>query len=621
MFRYVALAWNAADRSAANAASEFLERLDISGEKWHRVMRRPGIEVRCVPNSRGASHAYAMPGERGAVLGTLFLRASDQASRPVNGELSERDADAIVTSRGRKLVESFWGRYVAFFHDTTTGTSWVLRDPTAGMPCFSCSVRGVTIYFAELEDAIQIGARPFSINWDYFARSLCLPAGLQTHETALEEVDQVLGGECVEWNAGRAMRKTLWDPWAIAAEPLEDPVAAAAAVRSTTVDVVHGWARALESVLHGLGGLDSAIVCTCLATAPSRPRITCYTYYSEGANSDERSFGRLVAARAGVELLEVERTPLLNLEPLLQSMRCSPNPGNHASYIEPAFVEGNLARQSGATAITSGYGGDQLFVQCHPNGAVDRVVKRGIGRTCWSRALDDACMEGGSVWTVLKDVVRATVFRRFGNPLAPIDGTRSLVPDQILRSTKNNLEALHPHIRRWVTEPVYRKRGHLAFASGKVSQVQQLLYPPVMQNPLAAPDVPEHVAPLFSQPLLELCIRIPTWVHTDGGQERAIARRAFRDQLPREVVNRWTKGGWEEQAAGLLRHNIRFVRGLLMDGELEERGLLIRSRVEEWLSYRPTRLPVSNVEIFHLVFAEAWLRKMMALRSQASRKA
>jgi len=315
----------------------------------------------------------------------------------------------------------------------------------------------------------------------------------------------------------------------------------------------------------------------------------------------------LVAARAGVELIEVERTPVWDLKPLLESMRASPTACNYVSYVEPALIEADLARQCGATAITSGFGGDQLFIQSHGKGSVDYAVKYGLGRRCWSLALDDASMEGGSVWTVLWEVVRAAVFRQFAHPLAYLPGTREVIPPHVLSTTKDNSMTLHPHIRRWMSGS---KRGHSTSASGKVTQVQQLLYPPVMQNPLAAADNPEHVAPLFSQPLLEVCIRIPTWIHTEAGQDRVIARRAFRDVLPQEVINRWTKGLWEEQAARLLRHNMRFVKTLLLEGELMRRGLVIRSRLDECLSYRPSRLSVSNAEIYHLIFAEAWLRQV-----------
>jgi asparagine synthase (glutamine-hydrolysing) len=550
------------------------------------------------------------------LLGTIFRRRTDQSSQRVDGELSEAEGEAIVVSGGRQLFKSYWGRYVAFLHDAARQTSWVLRDPTAGLPCYSCAtIGGVTIYFTELEDVI--GVQPLTVNWGYLGRALCVTGGLQNQNTALAEIGQVLGGERVESARAQVSRSFLWDAWAIAQDTLEDPMLATAALRRTTMDVVHAWASCHRNVLHGLGGLDSAIVCTCLTSAPSRPSVTAYTYYSQGAGSDERAFARLVADRAGVELLTVERNPAWDLESLLSETRCSPVFVNQMSYVEPAFVEGDLARRIGATGIASGFGGDQLFVQCRSRAAVDYVVTRGLGPDCWSVALDNACMDGESVWAVLWDMVKTTVFRRSAPPGDFFPSSRVLLPDHLLSAAKRDPLVHHPQVRAWLAEVARGSTGAMSIGSGKASQVRQLLYPPAVRNPLA-PDDPEYIAPLFSQPLLELCLRIPTFVHTAGGQDRVIARRAFRNRLPREVTNRWAKGFWEEQAAALLRHNIRFVRSLLLDGELVRRGLLIRSRVEEWLSYRATRLAISNVEIFDAIFAEAWLQRVRSLGSRAS---
>jgi asparagine synthase (glutamine-hydrolysing) len=54
---------------------------------------------------------------------------------------------------------------------------------------------------------------------------------------------------------------------------------------------------------------------------------------------------------------------------------------------------------------------------------------------------------------------------------------------------------------------------------------------------------PPHVAPLISQPVMELCLSIPTWLWVSGGQNRAVARRAFASELPSLVTTRTSKGG------------------------------------------------------------------------------
>lgn len=133
--------------------------------------------------------------------------------------------------------------------------------------------------------------------------------------------------------------------------------------------------------------------------------------------------------------------------------------------------------------------------------------------------------------------------------------------------------------------------------------------PTEFYDPLGRPDDPEPVQPLMSQPLIELCLRIPTYVLTNSGWDRAIARRAFRTEVPREILRRRSKGGLEENVQEILMGNLRAARELLLDGHLVSAGLLHRGRVEEALSDRPTRTAATMAEIFDHLATEAWLRR------------
>jgi asparagine synthase (glutamine-hydrolysing) len=117
------------------------------------------------------------------------------------------------------------------------------------------------------------------------------------------------------------------------------------------------------------------------------------------------------------------------------------------------------------------------------------------------------------------------------------------------------------------------------------------------------------VTPLFSQPLLELAMRLPTWLLTQGGWDRAVARRAFERDLPRQIVTRRTKGGQEEHAKALLTRNMDFVRNLLLDGHLVRERILERDQVTETLAPGPARLRSGNVELYACLSAEAWVRR------------
>src|SRR5690606_6996824 len=55
----------------------------------------------------------------------------------------------------------------------------------------------------------------------------------------------------------------------------------------------------------------------------------------------------------------------------------------------------------------------------------------------------------------------------------------------------------------------------------------------------------EYCAPrvrvYLTQPIIETCLRIPSWVMTYGGVDRGLARKAFQRDLPQDVVRRFSK--------------------------------------------------------------------------------
>ena len=130
----------------------------------------------------------------------------------------------------------------------------------------------------------------------------------------------------------------------------------------------------------------------------------------------------------------------------------------------------------------------------------------------------------------------------------------------------------------------------------------------LFRDPLATEPELDIVNPLVSQPILEACLRIPTYMHAAEGRDRAVARDAFGPDLPREIILRTWKGAADRHLQALLAHNIDFVRELLMDGALVRQRILDRDKLEECLSDRPTRRASHPTEVLGYVCTEAWLR-------------
>src|SRR6185295_7344387 len=71
-------------------------------------------------------------------------------------------SSAFVSSAGRELIEHHWGRYVALLRNAETDEVHVLRDPTAGLPCFVTNLDGVHLVFSDIESILPVEDLHFS---------------------------------------------------------------------------------------------------------------------------------------------------------------------------------------------------------------------------------------------------------------------------------------------------------------------------------------------------------------------------------------------------------------------------------------------------------------------------
>ena len=598
MFRYVAFVWNEQDAAARESARALLQRHAAAAGDWRVALRGNGAEVRYAGADGGSSAAYTLAEGGGVVLGTLFARSQEGMSTAAPTALGAADSRVMMDTNGRHLIESFWGRYVAFLHDAPAGATWVLRDPSGGMPCYLVRCRGVDVYFSWIEDVLDLLDAPLEVNWPYLIAAVCFLRE-HSHGTALREVTQVLAGECVETRAGASKRIFYWDPLQIAnTDVIEDLGEAVAAMRHCVRDAIHAWASRYRHLLLSLsGGLDSSIVLACLKDAPSRPRVTCFHYYPLGADLDERAYARAAAATAGLELLERPRDSSFSLQPLLAIPR-APEPTHYTYFLEHSRLDAQLAAERGADAVVIGYGGDQLFYQERAQWAPgDFLHRRGPRPGVLRVALDAAQMDQISIWRVLRDAVSSYLAHQRWTVLQEAGRMRPLLQPAVIEQARRSAGFLHPLLRHPRGAP-----------SGKLWHAHQISQPFDFYDPLARKGDAERISPLFSQPVMELCLRIPTYVLTDGGWDRAVARRAFYDDLPPEVRNRRHKGGIEEHLRLTLEHNRGFLRELLLDGALVRQGVVDRSRLAEVLSGRATRIAAGPGELLEYAGVEAWLR-------------
>ena len=608
MYRYLALIWNPADREAAVTARALALRAGGALSGWQRALDVDGATVLHSGAGEGASETLVFNGSCGVVLGTIFSSNIETVHTARSTPFDEAETARIVASGGRRLFTSYWGRYVALVRNPGSGELWVLRDPMGQMPCMLATHQGVSLVFSDLEDCLKLGVLKFSINWPYVAGVLANPTVMNSR-TGLNEVSEVQLGERLHFNGARLQRSIEWNPFEIArTDPLLEVGDAVSQLRSTVRGCVHAWASRYRGLIHNLsGGLDSSIVLSCLKTAPTAPPVTCLNYYGTGPAEDERQYARLMASHAATELVEHLLDPAEVRLDQVTSVKRSARPWFYMYELEHGAAEARLAQERGADGLFSGAGGDGIFFQTRAELAVaDYLFDRGFGSGLMHTAMDAAQMAGKSVWPLLFKAVKSRVFQKRWNPITESGRPeRTLISADVMRAASREGGFQHPWFTREATRGV---------APGVLWHVACVSAPPAFYNFLGPEIALERTLPLMSQPLVELCLRMPTYMLIKSGRDRAVARRAFAGDLPEQTIRRIGKGRVDHHIRNVLDANLQFVREFLLEGILVREGLLNKRNLDDYLTRdrSPADHQYSEILQEH-VSVEAWLRRCVDL--------
>ena len=613
MYRYFFLIWDPRSLQAAATARLLSERIVSVASGWARAFEANGVVAFHAGLVESAGGPLRLGQGGGAVFGRIFHNDMEDAAAAVRVVFDSDESVRVLQSGGRRLIDKYWGRYVALVHDPASSETWVLRDPSGGLPCLMTSHQGVNLVFSDLEDCLGFGIGHFTINWAFIRRLVGFSA-IQVRETGLNEVSEIQSGERVRFSGNSIHRSIEWNPLAIAqTDTIQDPGTAVAELRRTVRSCVHVWASCYTDILHNLsGGLDSSIVLSCLKDAPSRPNITCLNYFGGGPDEDERKYARAMAQLAKVELVEhrldVREARLQDIQRLRRSAR----PWFYFYELEHGEFEAQLALERQAGGLFSGSGGDGVFFQTRADLAVtDYLFDHGLGSGLLGVAVDAARISRASVWPLLFKALRARVSPRSWRPLdvAPTV-TRTLVSQDIQRSVSRDPAILHP----WFAD-----RSLRGIPPGTLWHIMSVAVAPAFYSSLEGGPNPERVLPLLSQPLVELCLRTPTYVLIRNGMDRATARRAFAGDIPPEIAKRRSKGRIDQHVRNVLDANLDFVRDLLLNGRLVREGLLDRQSLELYLTRERSPADHQYAEILHEhLCTEAWLGRWLDVRSAAA---
>lgn len=629
MHRYVALIWSTDDSKSGREAALTASALLGGPEPWKRAYQSAGVLVLHIEPPRRSPQIHLLGSQSGVVIGALYRRDINGSMRPPPVLLSDAETLRILDSGGRHLVDSYWGSYLAIVRDPRSESISLLRDPTGTLACYSTTISGVHVFFSEIDDLVQSVPISVSVSWSHLAERLHLGVGATplSRGCALREIEDVMGGELVTISKHGVRRKELWNPATYCLEAgLEDEQKAAEELRATLLSVTRAQASQHSSILIRLsGGLDSSIVTSCIAQQQDDSlRATCLNFfitneslkgeryklpagYSKedlskvrrvlgSGSGDEREFARSVARRWGFELIEIERDAHHVDLGRLWKAPLAPRPSPYVFAIDEDAAETEYASALGATACFTGLAGDTvLYCTFRAIGALDYAYLHPLRLRLLHHVGLTATLSGESIPRVWGKVVKYGLLR--ANLPAPLDPFRQphLLTDEAARFA----EASHlPH--PWVAALPSLCPGKRNHAIGVAMSV------PFYHHVYHRERVAVGVNPLASQPVVETCLRIPTYVLLADGVSRGLARRAFRDLLPPEVARRTVKGMPNTYYQRILRNSVSFVRERLLDGILVREGLLDRRKLESYLVEDQPFIAIQAGLILDYLTCEAW---------------
>jgi asparagine synthase (glutamine-hydrolysing) len=522
---------------------------------------------------------------QGAVIVGRYWSSAGAASHPCPC------TPGSVTDRARALSREGWGAYLAFLHDRARDKWWIFRDPSGALEVFTWRAGDLAICASGLED-LPPGLRPARLGLDWRAIADCLrDPGALGGAPALAGIRSVTAGDLHPVRGEVRESLPIWRPGDWIPCGLNVGRGREADLATTLVRTIAAMVAPYDRVAtEASGGLDSSIVNAMIGRAGLGDRVvTALHYVGDRPEADERQWAQALCERWDLPLACIERPRAAidlhaDFGPLARDIRPP------LAALDSARDRDTAARlhASRAQALLTGKGGDALFFQMPtPFVLADLWRDHGLGAAHHPLNTQVARWLRRSVWSVWRQALS-------GRPSGPASSLGRFA-GPALRETPAGPS--HPWLADLDAAPPAKCIQIRALANGQVGQGAN-----------RRGQVADLLHPLQAQPMMELCLSIPTWELVRGGRDRALARDSFAAWLPASIAGRRSKGGLSSWYARHVAASASALGGYLLDGVLVGAGLLDRAEVEAALDPDDLILTGDGVSLLAAAAVEAWVR-------------
>ncbi|WP_374549315.1 asparagine synthase-related protein [Sphingobium yanoikuyae] len=525
----------------------------------------------------------ALAGNAGIVLGSCEM--THVPASAFDGSASAAAQVTEIFSAGA-AHQQLWGSFISCY--SSQGEITLYRSPFSTLSAFW---RRCGKLVAVSNDALLLRKMVPSLSLDerYLVDTL-ISDWQPSSQTSIAGLNSLGSGEALILRHPEVRCQRQWDPLAhVQAPPIMDVNEAVELLRrylkrSISLEIrQHG-----KILLDYSGGLDSSLIASLLADHPHP--FTAVNYHFGPGIGDERDYARAAMQYLGGELIEQQLDPdHVDLE---RSAAASlPHPYRRA------FVQGvdcaavDAAARVGASRSLNGAGGDNVFAHLQSSAPLaDALRNFGPGPFSLRVARDIANAADASVVHVMKQgMLKALGLSR--------------------RKMRQDFQFLSEEVKRLALTRTGRERagGVSKLGPGKQEHLMMMNDAEFHLLGFDRGDTLQMSFPLLAQPLIEICLRIPSWMWVRNGINRSLIREAFSRELPPSIKRRGSKGGHTDYQYAVFRRHRAKARELLMEGHLARMGIVDRASVE--IAFRDMiRMEVGTVSrLMRLIDYEAWL--------------
>lgn len=520
----------------------------------------------------------------GIVFGHVFLRDGT----PLGGKSCLPDSLSSRSTRSF-LLERCWGEYLLIQPGQADASQLsITRDPSGGVACVYEASRGVNFFTSDVSIATQLGLYGRQLNWDFIAHFLT-HTYVKTERTGLAGIRELLPGCTLHLHGNGPSVEQAWSPWDFVAPERRQSNRhdAATQLRTIVETTIKSWAGVDKSVLVELsGGLDSSIVAACLKG--TRAKTVCATLVPALPGADERQYAEAMALALGVKL-HVEELSIESARFDASPPPSSVIPGYGLLQHAVNHVMEAVADREGVHCFYSGGGGDTVFSYLGGAApAADAFKERGFAA-------------GIHAIRNLSELHQCTIWRASRLTFKKLTSAPSRAHPASIDLLNSQAIVGEPDRHPWFDAPMNVLPGDLERVIGLAgTQMFKEGLPRGLERCMRLP--------LLSQPVMEVCLSVPTWMSIAEGRNRSVARSAFSDILPRNVLDRRSKGDFAQYNGAVYLRNKDRMRDFLLEGKLQAHHLLNRDAIGNLFDRPFSPRDRSFMRIFELCRVENWVR-------------